>query len=338
MTTEPQAANSPGPASPGPVEAEADNWDDDSAVGGVSLASSKTSITSSILRYREENGRTYHGFKDGQYAFPNDEPENDRLDLQHHVFMLTLGGKLFSAPIPKEQNLHRVLDVGTGTGIWAVDFADEHPESEVIGVDLSPIQPRFVPPNLIFEIDDLEEPWTFSKPFDFIMARLTVQFFADPARFMQQAFGSLSLGGWIECIDIVNPSKSDDHPNFQETHLWKWGHYRAEAAKKLRGSVSAAKCYKEQMEAAGFVNVKEIIYKWPTNRWPKDKKLKELGMWVNEDIQPALEGLSYATFTRGLGWSKEEIEVFLTGVRRDMNDTKIHAYWEIYAVSGQKPS
>lgn len=25
-----------------------------------------------------------------------------------------------------------VLDIGTGSGIWAMDFADEHPESEVI--------------------------------------------------------------------------------------------------------------------------------------------------------------------------------------------------------------
>jgi hypothetical protein len=36
--------------------------------------------------------------------------------------------------------------------------------------------------------------------------------------------------------------------------------------------------YKEQMEAAGFVNVTQKIYKWPSNRWPKDKKFKELGM------------------------------------------------------------
>jgi hypothetical protein len=53
-------------------------------------------------------------------------------------------------------------------------------------------------------------------------------------------------------------------------------------------------------------------------------------MWVNEDVAPSLEGLSYAAFTRGLGWSKEETEVFLAGVRKDMNDTKIHAYFEMF--------
>jgi hypothetical protein len=53
-------------------------------------------------------------------------------------------------------------------------------------------------------------------------------------------------------------------------------------------------------------------------------------MWINEDIAPALEDLSLAAFTRGLNWSKEETEVFLTAVRKDMNDTKIHAYFEMY--------
>jgi ribosomal protein L11 methylase PrmA len=37
------------------------------------------------------------------------------------MFALTFGGKL-STVIDKSQKLHRVLDVGTGTGIWAIDF------------------------------------------------------------------------------------------------------------------------------------------------------------------------------------------------------------------------
>jgi trans-aconitate methyltransferase len=160
--------------------------------------------------------------KDGKYSFPNDEQENDRLDLQHHLFSLTFDGKLFTAPIPREKQLHRVLDVGTGTGIWAMDFADEHPETHVIGIDLSPIQPLFVPPNVTFEIDDLEETWTFSQPFDFIFARMTVGAFADRSRFFQQSFEHLTPGGWVECIDICNPVKADDDSMPSDTALLKW--------------------------------------------------------------------------------------------------------------------
>lgn len=42
-------------------------------------------------------------------------------DLQHHLFALTLDGKLFQAPVRKDANVQRILDVGTGTGIWAMD-------------------------------------------------------------------------------------------------------------------------------------------------------------------------------------------------------------------------
>jgi SAM-dependent methyltransferase len=84
-----------------------------------------------------------------------------------------------------------VLDIGTGTGIWAMfvprgfayrhifdstpspsDFADRNPSARVTGTDLSPIQPYLVPPNVKFEVDDCCDEWTFSaNSFDFIHVR-----------------------------------------------------------------------------------------------------------------------------------------------------------------------
>lgn len=52
----------------------------------------------------------------------------------------------------------------------------------------------------------------------------------------------------------------------------------------------------------------------------------EVGMWCYENITGNLHGLSVALFTRGLGWSPEELEVFLVDVRKDMGNTKIHAW------------
>lgn len=70
--------------------------------------------------------------------------------MQHHIYLLINGGELCEAPIPPQ--LDRVLDIGCGTGKWAIDFADHHPEAEVLATDLSVIQPYWVseydPPRL----------------------------------------------------------------------------------------------------------------------------------------------------------------------------------------------
>lgn len=40
--------------------------------------------------------------------------------MQHIMAKRLLGGKLGLAPI--DDKVHRVLDIGTGTGIWAIEF------------------------------------------------------------------------------------------------------------------------------------------------------------------------------------------------------------------------
>jgi ubiquinone/menaquinone biosynthesis C-methylase UbiE len=54
-----------------------------------------------------------------EYMLPNDETESDRLDMHHELCRQILEGKLFLAPV---ENPQRVLDLGTGTGIWAIEF------------------------------------------------------------------------------------------------------------------------------------------------------------------------------------------------------------------------
>ncbi|KXH33770.1 hypothetical protein CNYM01_12269 [Colletotrichum nymphaeae SA-01] len=172
-----------------------------------SVASSSTSLASSILNHRIENGRTYHRYKDGQYSYPNDEKEADRLDLQHNVFLLTLDYRLGLAPIAQpEAKVGRVLDVGTGTGLWCVEFGDEHPDAEVYFrscyfdsvfgckdvreavVGRTHVLFYSVPPNVKFEVDDLEEPWTYHTKFDYIHTRAMTSSISDWKRFFKQSY------------------------------------------------------------------------------------------------------------------------------------------------------
>ncbi|GKU07475.1 methyltransferase [Fusarium langsethiae] len=316
-----------------------ENEDDrDSSIGSIN-ASTSESLRSSILDYRKENGRTYHRYKDGKYNLPNDDIEKQRLDLQHNLFILMLDNRLgLAPPNGPGAKAKRVLDIGTGTGIWAIDYADEHPDSKVIGIDLSPIQPDFVPPNVEFFIDDIEEPWTFSEPFDYVHSRMMTFSIKSWSDFANNIYNNLVPGGFVELLEVDLFAKSDDDTLNEDHNLSKLIHLLDEASTRIGRPFQDNK-NKEILRDAGFVDVIETVFKWPSNAWPKDKKHKELGQWnnLNMDHFKGLEALSIAVLTRVLGWGQEEVTVFLAKVRKDINNKAIHAYWPVYSTYGRKP-
>ncbi|KAL8947108.1 MAG: hypothetical protein Q9222_006575 [Ikaeria aurantiellina] len=96
------------------LEASAYGEEPDSAYDSE-VASYTTSLASNVTAYKEENGRRYHAYKEGK---------TERLDIMHKLTEVTLGGKLNLAPIPN--NAQRILDIGTGTGIWAIETGEGH--------------------------------------------------------------------------------------------------------------------------------------------------------------------------------------------------------------------
>jgi len=52
-------------------------------------------------------------------------------------------------------------------------------------------------------------------------------------------------------------------------------------------------------------------------------------MWCHECLDSGLQALSLMLLTNVLGWSAEEVEVFLVGVRKDLKNRKIHAYFPV---------
>ncbi|KAG7046329.1 methyltransferase domain-containing protein [Colletotrichum scovillei] len=323
------------------VVVEPDDFNDnDSSLGDVSNdgTSSTASLSSSILDYRKENGRTYHKFRDGrEYHFPNDEEENERLDLQHHIFDLSFDGKLgLSPPNEPESNVGRILDLGTGTGIWAMDFGDEHPGAEVTGVDLSPTQPQFVPPNVKFEVDDIEDTWTYSGPFDYIHSRMMNSSISKWEEYIRQSYENLTPGGWLELQEFGLPLSDDD--TLKEEHaLYQSMKHLGEAAAKSDHAFVDLDALKPMLEAAGFVDVTELRFKWPSNTWPRNAKFKELGAWNYENITTGLQGFLMAALTRGLGWKADEVNVLAAQARKDVGDRSIPAYWPMIVVYGRKP-
>ncbi|KAH7471942.1 hypothetical protein FOMA001_g13502 [Fusarium oxysporum f. sp. matthiolae] len=282
-----------------------------------------------------DNGRRYHAFRAGTYLLPNDDTEQDRMDLAHHISRLLLGGELFRAPI--SDNPQRVLDLGTGTGIWAMDFADEYPSAEVIGTDLSPIQPKWTPPNCTFEVDDFEAEWLYSKPFDFIHSRELEGCISDEDALFRRAFQHLKPGGYIEFQAAYPRWLSDDGTAEKAENAQSWLKTLIDGSAKFGKSLEGAIGWKEKLEKAGFVDVKQEIFKIPIGAWPKDPKLKEIGRYqIIQQIQ-AVESYTPRIYGTVLGWKEEEVQVYVAKVRKELKDPSIHLYAPIYVVYGRKP-
>lgn len=85
--------------------------------------------------------------------------------------------------------------------------------------------------------------------------------------------------------------------------------------------------WKDQFTSRGFAEVTERIFKLPTNTWPKDQRLKLLGAWEQENLLSGLEGMTMRLFQKALGWTGEDVTLFLVNVRKEMKSRHIHAYW-----------
>ncbi|VTT68375.1 unnamed protein product [Fusarium fujikuroi] len=325
----------PGPQSPAVVGQVAEEQaaievddDSDSSYSKSTGITDTESLRSSIMAFKWENGRRYHAYQDGSYWAPNDDRQQEAEDLMHEVYRIILGNSLYEAPIG--DNPQKVLDIGCGTGIWAIEFADEHPSADVLGVDLSPIQPSFVPPNCRFEVDDITNEWTYPEDtFDFIHARSMIGCLPDWTEFYRKAFKHTKPGGWVESVELWGNSKCDDDTLKPESPLHKW----VEVFKKIESLTGKSFFWDDKMQQsisdAGFINVSGRRIKVPIGTWPKDKTLKQWGAWNRHFLLQGLEGFSIRGLTEMLGWKYEDAQLFLADMRKELTNPALHAYLDV---------
>lgn len=86
-------------------------------------------------RQRSLMGRLF--LRDVPYVLPKDMGEVNRLDFQHYMMRSALRGN-YAAPIGTPDS---ILDVGSGTGRWAIEMATLFPRASVTGIDVAAPQP-----------------------------------------------------------------------------------------------------------------------------------------------------------------------------------------------------
>ncbi|KAI2605364.1 S-adenosyl-L-methionine-dependent methyltransferase [Hypoxylon fragiforme] len=334
---EPQAALVAAPDSEGDEDEDADA---DSALGS-DAASSTNSITASILEYRTIQGRTFHSEKhNSKYFTPNDEQQLQSVDITHHYLTMLIGDKLHLAPI--SDDVQKVLDIGTGSGIWAIDFADQYTNAEVVGTDLSPTQPLWVPPNVKFEIDDCTQPWTWApNTFDFVHMRYLFGAIADWDELLRQAFRVTTPGGWVQSCEADVDILSDDGTIPPDSAYERfWNHLYRNASRKIGASFQPIEqnVQIKAFERAGFEDIHEQSYKFPVGGWPADKKLAEVGQYVQLTMLNDVEGYTLFLWNQIMGENAPGYQEYLAVMRAELKNRRMHGYMRCRYVWGRKPA
>ncbi|KAK3175584.1 hypothetical protein K4F52_010142 [Lecanicillium sp. MT-2017a] len=210
------------------------------------------------------------------------------------------------------------------------------PGANVIGVDISPIQPNLVPTNLCFQVDDVEMEWNYRFGLDFINARGLSGSIKDVRKFLAQAHESLNVQGWLELSDIVLDTVSDNDMLKPGSKIKEWESHMKDASSRNGRPIDSPTFYEERMIAAGFCNVTVKTYELPLNEWPTDEAKKELGRYCLEIFANNLFAWSADLFIRILGWTREKLTVYLAEVRDAMKDEEVRPKLKLQVVYGQK--
>lgn len=289
------------------------------------------------------------------YVFPNDATENERLEFQHLILHYIFQEKLYFAPL---FNPSHILDIGTGTGAWAIEMGDLFPLAQVEATDLSPIQPTDVPENVHFIIDDAEQPdWVVpADHYDYIHTRVLLGCFQDFKDIVTRGLHHTKPGGYMESQEIMFTTYCDDGTMPADWKFLEWSKHVDNAAMIANRPVRIGNKLKRWYQEAGFEDVQEKVFHVPFGIWPRDPAIKALGRWWLENLLTGLQAFSMAYFTRFLNWTPEEVEVcclalflntklsivdgskvYLINVRKSCDDRNIHAFHKVYVVWGRKP-
>ncbi|EIW76554.1 S-adenosyl-L-methionine-dependent methyltransferase [Coniophora puteana RWD-64-598 SS2] len=182
-----------------------DDADTDIDDGSSDTSSVLTEIHSDdIPSYFEERDErlflsSFHSH--GNYPLPVDAREQERLTWQHRT-LHALIGEHYVGPVDvvldtdQDDRRKRVLDLGTGTGCWALDMAQQFPSARFNAIDIVPIQTRHPPNNVHFEMHDITQGFRWaSGTMDVVHARSIMLAVHDYGGFLSEIARVLRPGG-----------------------------------------------------------------------------------------------------------------------------------------------
>nr|AMD39000.1 methyl transferase [Fusarium babinda] len=306
----------------------------------------QNSVNESEGRYLRDgfwqHGRFYGSWKPGKYLFPIDSEELNRLDIFHKVFLLARDNKPFQAPIRRPSP--RIMDIGTGTGIWAINVAEEcFSDAQIMAVDLNQIQPALIPPGVMPMQFDIEESvWgPLLADCDLIHMRMllgSIQTDLWP-QIYRKLFEHLTPGiGHLEHIEVDWTPRCDDDERPANSAFVKWAELFLDGMDRFNRSARVTpQETQQQLEAAGFTDVRHEVTKAYVCPWSPDRQEREIARWFNIGLSHSLEAMSLKPLIEKLGLKAEEVRELCSRAKRETCVLRYHTYCNIHVWTARKP-
>ncbi|PYH74613.1 class I SAM-dependent methyltransferase [Aspergillus vadensis CBS 113365] len=292
------------------------------------------------------HGREYQQYSiDNEISFqPVDRDEANRLELQNKVFNKIFDSRLI---FPRNCEPQRVLDCGHGAGSWAIQVAEEFPECEVIGVDISPHmipddddEDFDVAENLEFQVDDLNRPFTFPpKYFDLVNSRMMATGI-DGSRwssYIQDIKRVLKPGGWVQLVEIYFNVQSDNGSLTEKHALRQW-------STKLMSSVEDVKDLRvgtrlrDLLLAAGLKEVESTMIPVPLCEWSSvEPRMRDIGKATRKITRHLLTAVALYPLTQRLHMSHDEFQQLIDQAQKEAENPSLKTYFPLYVAIGRKP-
>ncbi|KAK4209073.1 S-adenosyl-L-methionine-dependent methyltransferase [Rhypophila decipiens] len=298
---------------------------------------------------------------------PNASHESARLNVQHALSLADLDGELLLCPLLPPPNTNgisdgtskerkKVADVGSGTGVWVIDFATRYPWADVVGLDLTTPPAESLPPNICFVVQDVEKPWLSlgqgsntrvaeDDRFDLIHGRQILLNLRYPRKALKRNFENLKPGGMVEFREFWNPLVSETGTE-NVPLLVEWHQLTVDAAAAMGCDHGFASQLPRAMKEAGFVDVRVSDRRIPLGGWAldgdrrQDERTARMDALLTEMIRVGAQGMTKEMFVKALGWEVDQAAEYAERVvreleRKDLKEDRIYARFRI--VCARKP-
>ncbi|KAL4262822.1 S-adenosyl-L-methionine-dependent methyltransferase superfamily protein [Pleurotus pulmonarius] len=253
------------------------------------------------------------------------QDESKRLDELHDAIATYLDGHLSFAPL-EGTCPNNILEVGSGSGAWAIQAATQFPEATVTAIDLSPIPDRPMPYNIKFNQVDLSGSLPFSsQSFDIVHARLIFIHLPDAPAILRRICELVRPGGYLlleepDCGGVVDQTTplGPGFTNFTSTWF------------RLMNSKGQNLCIGRDLEqiirSTGFfteVNVKKVEIPYaPKSEDPRENVLGQAWRLTSERTAKVLLSRFGSE-----GFTSEMIQRLLSELRDEGRDMRTPLYF-----------